>query len=92
VELKDEIKANEKDAYQRHLRFGVLGMSDWHVDDLIASLPILLHISFFPFFFGLVVMLLGIDKSVLVLTSVALILYLGAAAVPALYHDCPYKT
>ncbi|KDR84506.1 hypothetical protein GALMADRAFT_715861 [Galerina marginata CBS 339.88] len=87
-------KPNAEDAYHRHLRF--LGISSWHLTDIVTSLPILLHIAFFLFGFGLAILLFGdyvpIGAITLVLTVVALMLYLGTATVSVFYPDCPYQT
>jgi hypothetical protein len=87
-------KPNAEDAYHRHRRY--LGISSWRLADVITTLPILLHTSFFLFSVGLVILLFGdytpIGALTLILTAVALILYLGTAAIPVLLPDCPYQT
>ncbi|KAF8814781.1 hypothetical protein BYT27DRAFT_7028350, partial [Phlegmacium glaucopus] len=87
-------KPNAEDAYHRHRRF--LGISSWHLTDVITSLPILLHTAYFLFAFGLAIFLFGeyapIGAITLVFTVVALILYLGTATVPVFRPDCPYQT
>jgi len=87
-------KPNAKDAYERHRRY--LGLSKWHLVDVITFLPILLHISFLLFACGLVVILFGDNKAIgaiiLGLTAVAFIFYLGTALAPLASSDCPFKT
>lgn len=70
-------KPNAEDAYRRHLQF--LGISGWHLTDVITSLPIFLHISFFLFAFGLSILLLGEYTpvgAINLITVIALVLYI----------------
>jgi HEAT repeat protein len=89
-----ERKPNTINAYDRHRRY--IAISDWHLVDVIAFLPILLHTSFLLFACGLIVLMFGNNKPIgaiiFVLTTVALTLYLGTTMAPLVYPDCPFRT
>ena len=87
-------KSNAKDAYERHRRY--IGISKWHLVDVLTFLPILLHNAFLLFACGLIILLFGDNKVIgaiiLVLTTVAFALYLGTATASFVDPDCPFRT
>lgn len=76
----------------RQLRYD--GLLKWRVFDIVALLPLLLHISLILFFIGLGDFLLVLDTEVgsVVSTLIGTWLFIYAACLttPALLHDCPY--
>ncbi|KAI0337897.1 hypothetical protein BDW22DRAFT_1338789, partial [Trametopsis cervina] len=78
----------------RYARYG--GLKRWHVFEIVALLPVLLHTAMILFFFGLGEFLLNINSIVgaLVTTCVAgwLFLFGITTIAPALSPDCPYVT
>ena len=86
--------SNGPNARARQLRYN--NMILWRLPVVIASIPIFLHIAFFLFFAGLVVLLLfdnaEIAYSVLTLVLIVAILYLLITLVPIVFPHCPFKT
>ncbi|KAJ7071619.1 armadillo-type protein [Mycena amicta] len=72
------------------------GIQRWHLAALIQSLPLLLHIAFFLFGAGLVVLLFQDDPVIgyltLALTGTVALLYLGNIIFSAIRLDSPYRT
>jgi len=85
---------NSRDACVRHHRF--IGITRWHLQVIVQSLPILIHIAFFLFSAGLVILLrednLGISNIVLALVVVVAFLYVGSTLLPLFSLDCPFRT
>ena len=81
-------------ALVRHARN--LGLQEWHVPMMIATLPIILHISLAMFFAGLVVLLHSMLRSVAYLATslvgVVYLAYIFSNILPILYPRCPYRT
>ncbi|KAF7291257.1 hypothetical protein MIND_01269500 [Mycena indigotica] len=79
-------------AHCRRLR----GIQRWHFAAFVQSLPFFLHVAFFLFGAGLVIILFQDDKSIgiltLALTSIVAILYVGNIVFSAIYPDSPYRT
>jgi Family of unknown function (DUF6535) len=82
-----------QDVSLRHHRF--IGITRWHLKVIIQSLPLLIHIAFFLFAVGLVIVLMGnnITIGVIVLVWVAIItvLYIGSTLHPAFSPDSPFR-
>ncbi|KAF8180755.1 hypothetical protein K438DRAFT_1196746 [Mycena galopus ATCC 62051] len=72
------------------------GLHRWHLKAFIQCLPILIHLAFFLFSSGLVVLLFHDDQTigivVLVLTAVVSAMYVGNSVVSAHYRDSPFRT
>jgi hypothetical protein len=72
------------------------GLRRWHLKLIIQCLPILIHIAFFLFSIGLVILLfqddLAIGVVICVLTSLILGLYLGSSIHPVFSSDSPFRT
>ncbi|PVF94129.1 hypothetical protein CPB86DRAFT_64917 [Serendipita vermifera] len=83
-----------RDACSRHRRF--IGITRWHLQMIVQSLPILLHIAFFLFSVGLIVLLrdddMEISHLVLVLVSITAFIYIGSTLLPLFWSDCPFRT
>lgn len=80
----------------RRRAFYFRGISRWHVLGLISVLPLLLHVSLFLFFGGLVVFLWDLDRAIaifLLTTSTALFtFYVTTLLAPLSWTDCPSAT
>jgi hypothetical protein len=85
---------NASDACSRHLRF--LGIKRWHLQMIVQSLPILLHVAFFLFSAGLVILLrdddIGIANIILSLVVIMAAIYIGSTILPIIWSDCPFRT
>ncbi|KAF7368472.1 Alanyl-tRNA synthetase [Mycena venus] len=72
------------------------GLKRWHLHLIVQCLPILIHIAFFLFSIGLVILLFGDDGSIgvsiCVLTVLVAFLYIGSSIHPAFYPDSPFRT
>ncbi|KAI0092098.1 hypothetical protein BDY19DRAFT_928326 [Irpex rosettiformis] len=72
------------------------GLKRWRVFDMVALLPVLLHIALILFFIGLGEFLLALDTvvGILVTSLIAswLVLYAMGTITPALLPGCPYIT
>ncbi|KAI0252558.1 hypothetical protein BJV78DRAFT_344173 [Lactifluus subvellereus] len=73
-----------------------LGIRDFHMKHAVEAIPVLLHVSVFLFFAGLVDFLLPINKTVawaflgyVMLFAVA---YIVITILPNLLKNCPYRT
>ena len=82
------------DACNRHRRF--FGDDQRHLRTVISALPITLHIAFYLFFGGLVILLFGDDSRigvvVTVLIAITMLLYLGCSMRPILNSNSPFRT
>jgi hypothetical protein len=82
------------DACSRHLRF--LGIKQWHLQMIVQSLPILLHVAFFLFSAGLIILLrdddVGIANLILSLVVIMAAIYIGSSILPIIWSDCPFRT
>ena len=72
------------------------GLDKWHVSFIVRIVPVLVHISLFLFFSGLLIWLLRIDLAVFLPTAIWLgicgVGYGGVTLIPIIYHDCPYDS
>ncbi|KAH9170660.1 hypothetical protein EDB89DRAFT_2071695 [Lactarius sanguifluus] len=72
------------------------GVQNFHLADMVDAIPMLLHISLFLFFGGLIVFLYNVDTTlariILAFVVPSLILYTLLTALPVFYYDCPFKT
>ncbi|KAJ7199784.1 hypothetical protein GGX14DRAFT_661171, partial [Mycena pura] len=72
------------------------GVQRWRLAILIRALPVLLHIAFFLFGSGLVILLFQDDPAIgiiaLVLMAFVAVLYLGNTVLSACYSDSPFRT
>ena len=72
------------------------GLDKWHVSFIVRIVPVLVHISLFLFFSGLLIWLLKIDLAVFLPTAIWLgicgVGYAGVTLIPIIYHDCPYDS
>lgn len=77
----------------RHFRY--YGIEKWQVPLIIGLLPILLHLSLFLFFAGLVVFLFTLDyriaSVVTAIASVAYLAYVVTILLPLWHAELPYK-
>lgn len=78
----------------RQLRYE--GLIRWHVRDIVAALPTIMHLSLFLFFFGLLDLLLALDKSIasVVAAFVALgvLFYAFTTIVPMFFVTAPFHS
>lgn len=82
---------------QSHIRhFRYMGIEQWQVPLIAGLLPIMLHLSLFLFFIGLVVFLRDLDRTIAaVVTGIFLVVffvYTVANLWPVFNIQCPYKT
>ncbi|KAJ7289885.1 hypothetical protein C8J57DRAFT_435344 [Mycena rebaudengoi] len=72
------------------------GRKRWHLELIIQSLPVLIHIAFFLFSIGLVVVVMKDDITigivVLVLTALIVVFYCGSSLHSAYTFDSPFRT
>ncbi|KAH8983869.1 hypothetical protein EDB92DRAFT_1951269 [Lactarius akahatsu] len=72
------------------------GVQNFHLADMVNAIPMLLHISLFLFFGGLIVFLYNVDATlariILAFVVPSLVLYTLLTALPVFYYDCPFKT
>ncbi|PVF92520.1 hypothetical protein CPB86DRAFT_178363 [Serendipita vermifera] len=82
------------DACFRHRRF--IGITRWHLQMIVQSLPILLHVSFFLFSAGLIILLqddnIQIANLILTLVVIMAAMYIGSSLLPLIWPDCPFQT
>jgi hypothetical protein len=82
------------DAFLRHRRF--IGIKRWHLNVIIQCLPILIHIAFFLFAIGLVILLfqndIAIGGVIICLVFIITVLYLGSTVHPVYSLDSPFRT
>ncbi|KAJ7909957.1 hypothetical protein B0H13DRAFT_2488991, partial [Mycena leptocephala] len=73
-----------------------LGLKRWHLRVIVQGLPILIHIAFFLFSIGLVILLFGDDRAIgiaiCVLTVLIGLLYILSSIHPAYYPESPFRT
>ncbi|KAH7098268.1 hypothetical protein BKA62DRAFT_375160 [Auriculariales sp. MPI-PUGE-AT-0066] len=71
------------------------GLKAWHLPAFISTLPVLLHISLFLFFGGLVLFLWPLDKaiagSILGLSGLVFTFYCISVLLPLWQPDCPWR-
>ncbi len=81
-------------ARTRHLRY--TGLLDWRVSTLIGILPLMLHLSLFLFFIGLVLSLLRLQPQIALVIGIismsTFIVYVVTNILPIIFPECPYKT
>jgi len=72
------------------------GLDKWHLDAVLATLPVLLHASLFMFLAGLILWLWNLDSGICVavatLTVITVILYIVTTLLPLWFKDCPTAT
>ncbi|KAJ7895049.1 hypothetical protein B0H13DRAFT_1463005, partial [Mycena leptocephala] len=72
------------------------GLERWHLKLIIQFLPILIHIAFFLFAAGLIILLFQDDRAIalmiLLLTASAGAVYVGNSFLSAFYLDSPFRT
>ncbi|PVF91642.1 hypothetical protein CPB86DRAFT_297996 [Serendipita vermifera] len=82
------------DACSRHRRF--IGITRWHLQMIVQSLPILVHVAFFLFSAGLIILLqddnAGIANLILSLVVMMAAIYIGSSLLPLIWSDCPFRT
>ena len=82
-----------QDVSLRHHRF--IGITRWHLRIIIQSLPVLIHIAFFLFAIGLVILLLGDCKLIgaitLALVVAIVAIYIGSTLHPVFSPDSPFR-
>ncbi|KAJ6598050.1 hypothetical protein B0H10DRAFT_2086046, partial [Mycena sp. CBHHK59/15] len=73
-----------------------MGIKRWHLKLIIQCLPILIHIAFFLFSAGLVILLLRDDFAIGVvlsaLTALIAVFYFGSTIHPVCSSDSPFRT
>ncbi|KAG8830390.1 hypothetical protein FRC18_008160 [Serendipita sp. 400] len=71
------------------------GMNDWNLPAIIAAIPIMLHISLFLFFTGLIYWLGSLNSklytTILVIACVAAGFYCAAAVIPSIRPNAPFR-
>lgn len=82
-----------QDVSLRHHRF--IGITRWHLKMIVQSLPILIHVAFFLFATGLVIILFRDNKVIgaVILSFVGIIavLYIGSTLHPVFSPDSPFR-
>ncbi|KAJ6587944.1 hypothetical protein B0H19DRAFT_977802, partial [Mycena capillaripes] len=72
------------------------GLKRWHLHLIVQCLPILIHIAFFLFSIGLVILLSRDDRTIGIaicaLTVPIVVLYISSSIHPTLYADSPFRT
>ncbi|KAJ7803039.1 hypothetical protein B0H13DRAFT_1504003, partial [Mycena leptocephala] len=72
------------------------GLKRWHLHLIVQCLPTFIHIAFFLFSIGLVILLFGDDLSIGIaicfLTVLITLLYIGCSIHPAFCPDSPFRT
>ncbi|KAG8831060.1 hypothetical protein FRC17_003760 [Serendipita sp. 399] len=86
------ITSSRRRARAHYLR--MQGIKDWRLSEIIATVPMLLHVSLFLFLAGLVVWLSALQTFVFILilstTALGLAIYLMAAMIPSFWPDAPF--
>jgi hypothetical protein len=71
------------------------GVQRWQLKLMIQCLPLLIHIGFFLFGAGLVILLFQDDRDIgiiiLILMAVIAVIYLGPIVLPAVFPDFPFR-
>jgi len=79
----------------RHMRYSE-GLDKWHLDAVIATLPVLLHAALFMFLAGLSLWLwkldLGMCIALTTFTLITVILYALTTLLPLWFESCPTAT
>jgi Family of unknown function (DUF6535) len=82
-----------QDVSLQHYRF--VGITRWHLRVIIQCLPLLIHIAFFLFAVGLVIVLIDVNMAIGVMTlSFTIIitaLYIASTVHPVFSHDSPFR-
>ena len=82
------------DACERHLR--VTRAYQWHLDSVLALMPLLLQLSLLLFLAGLIIFVLGDSKgigaAVFALNVLAIVVYGVMTVLPRLSPACPFRT
>ena len=72
------------------------GVVRFRLDTVVNSVPLLLHLSVFLFFTGLVEFLFLLDNTlayiILACVAVCAVAYVALTLLPIFYRDCPYQT
>ncbi|KAJ7174853.1 hypothetical protein C8R46DRAFT_1252997, partial [Mycena filopes] len=72
------------------------GVQRWHLTLIIQILPIFIHIAFFLFSTGLVILVFQDDQAIgaviLVLSALVGFLYIGSSVHPTYFPDSPFRT
>lgn len=88
------IGKSSSDACQRHLR--ATGARQWHLDGVLAIIPLVVEIAFIIYLIGLVVDILRkgivIGTMVLILTALTIFLYVAATVLSWFSPASPYRT
>ncbi|KIK68587.1 hypothetical protein GYMLUDRAFT_54199 [Collybiopsis luxurians FD-317 M1] len=86
--------SSQERSHLRHYRF--VGFKKWKVLPIIASLPLIMHLSLILFFVGLVVSLHPLRASISfivgIVTLVFYLLCLGTNILPVFFPSSPYQT
>ena len=82
------------DACERYLRY--LRATGWGLAPIVTAIPLLIQTALFLFSIGLVIFLfkddLGISISLMVLTTLALLVYIIFTILPWVFPACPFQT
>jgi hypothetical protein len=80
----------------RVLAFSYFGLRRFGMHTFVDTIPILLHISLFFFFAGLVAFLLPVNFPLMCLMACVLtifmLVYFGLSCIPLIFLDAPYRT
>jgi len=83
-----------EDACERHLR--VTRAHQWHLDSILALIPLLLQLSLLLFLAGLAIFVLGDSKiigaAVLAVIALTTVIYTVVTVLPWLSPACPFRT
>ncbi|KAG8847636.1 hypothetical protein FRB91_011574 [Serendipita sp. 411] len=87
------ITSSRRRARAHYLR--MQGIRDWKLPEIIAMVPMLLHVSLFLFLAGLVVWLCTVHTFIFILilstAALSLAIYLIAAMIPSFWPDAPFN-
>ncbi|KAH7096507.1 hypothetical protein BKA62DRAFT_591851, partial [Auriculariales sp. MPI-PUGE-AT-0066] len=98
VQYMSLMRSSAGDAQHWALRHFALrrGLSKWSVEPFISWLAVLLHISLFLFFIGLVRFIQPLDGTttavIIVMSAVTAGFYLASTIAPLVWTECPYRT
>ena len=88
------LRERSSDACERHLR--ALRARQWQLEPFITGIPLLIQISLFLFFAGLIIQLLENDVriwvTVVILVGITGIMYIIGTFLPWFSPSCPYQT
>ncbi|KAF9055895.1 hypothetical protein BJ165DRAFT_455604 [Panaeolus papilionaceus] len=72
------------------------GIKEYRMTTIVETIPLLLHISLFLFFAGLVAFLSSVNRflqyMMLFLLAISFVLYFSVSIIPILQLECPYQT